>query len=59
MFLLYINANSVTNTKGCRGDGEGRQGKSGGGLAMDFTMKELYAIEEIQSEANLFRLLVG
>ena len=52
MFLLYIYANSVVNAKG---------NKSGdnSGLAMEFTMKELYAIEEIQSEKNLFRLLVG
>lgn len=52
MFLLYVYANSVVNAKG---------NKSGdnSGLAMEFTMKELYAIEEIQSEKNLFRLLVG
>ena len=28
------------------------------GVAMEFTKKELYAIEEIQGEENLFRLLV-
>ena len=51
MFLLYLYANSVNNTKG---------NKSGetSGMAMDFTMKELYAIEEIQSEENTFKLLV-
>ena len=52
MFLLYIYANSINNTKGNKSGNEG-------GLAMDFTMKELYAIDEIQSEENLFRLLVG
>jgi DNA helicase MCM8 len=51
MFLLYVQANSVNNTKGNKGDNSG--------LALDFTMKELYAIEEIQSEENLFRLLVA
>ncbi|XP_033753343.1 DNA helicase MCM8-like [Pecten maximus] len=52
MFLLYLQANSVHNTKG---------NKSGdtAGLAIDFSIKELYAIEEIQSEPNTFRLLVG
>ncbi|XP_041352396.1 LOW QUALITY PROTEIN: DNA helicase MCM8-like [Gigantopelta aegis] len=54
MFLLYLHANSVNNLKGNKSGGEGSSG-----LAMDFTMKELYAIEEIQSEPSLFRLLVG
>ncbi|XP_029642907.2 DNA helicase MCM8 [Octopus sinensis] len=52
LFLLYIQANSVTNPKG-KTTGESA------GLAMDFTMKELYAIQEIHSEKHLFRLLVG
>lgn len=54
MFLLYIHANSVSNPKGNKSSIE-----SGSGLAMDFTIKELYAIEEIQSEKNIFKLLVG
>ncbi|XP_071080734.1 DNA helicase MCM8-like [Haliotis cracherodii] len=54
MFLLYLHANSVSNLKGNKSGGEGSSG-----LAMDFTMKELYAIEEIHSQDNLFRLLVG
>lgn len=52
MFLLYIHANSVNNSKGNKSSSEG-------GLAMEFTMKELYGIEMIQSEDQLFRLLVG
>ncbi|XP_052226288.1 DNA helicase MCM8-like isoform X2 [Dreissena polymorpha] len=52
MFLLYIHANSVNNSKGSSKTGND-------GLAMDFTMKELYGIEMIQSEEQLFRLLVG
>lgn len=52
MFLLYVHANSVNNTKG-------NKSGSSEGLAMDFTMKELYGIEMIQSEEHLFRLLVG
>ena len=59
MFLLYIDANSVTNAKGSgKSHSPGDPGTSGV-LGLEFTMKELYAIEEIHSEANLFRLLVG
>ena len=46
MFLLYIHANSVVNAKGDKASND--QEQSNGGLAMDFTIKELYAIEEIQ-----------
>ena len=51
MFLLYIHANSVNNSKGNKSASDG--------LAMDFSLKELYGIETIQSEEQLFRLLVG
>ena len=57
MFLLYIHANCVTNAKGSQSNANEQPGQ-GTGLAVDFTMKELYAIEEIQSEEKLFRLLV-
>ncbi|CAG5115856.1 unnamed protein product, partial [Candidula unifasciata] len=58
MFLLYLHANSVDNAKGnTRKSGEDSSSRNG--LAMDFTMKELYAIREIQSQDNLFQLLVG
>ncbi|GAB1601268.1 DNA helicase MCM8 [Argonauta hians] len=53
LFLLYIQANCVSNPKGKATTVEST------GLAMDFTMKELYAIQEIHSETQLFRLLVG
>ncbi|XP_055892366.1 DNA helicase MCM8-like [Biomphalaria glabrata] len=56
MFLLYLYGNSINNTKGNK---KASDEESGSGLAMDFTMKELYAIQEIQSQENLFRLLVG
>ncbi|XP_064623313.1 DNA helicase MCM8-like [Lineus longissimus] len=54
MFLLYIHANSVNNAKGNKVTGD-----QGAGVAMEFSVKELYAIEEIQEEQNLFRLIVG
>ena len=61
MFLLYLHANSINNTKATRAaskSGSNSSG-SGGGMAMEFSMKELYAIQEIQSEPHLFRLLIG
>ena len=57
MFLLYLLGNAVVNAKG----NNSRSNKEGGGqsgLAMDFSMKELYAIQEIQSEEKLLQLLV-
>ncbi|XP_075060108.1 DNA helicase MCM8 isoform X2 [Mixophyes fleayi] len=57
MFLLYIEANSVSNSKGNRGkdtDGDGSHGTS-----MDFSLKDLYAIQEIQAQENLFKLIVN
>ena len=48
-FLLYVDANSVTNDKGTSG---------GSGAAVDFTMKDLYAVQEIQAQPDLFKLLV-
>lgn len=60
MFLLYIHVNSIQNSKGNRRGGSGGEAKeSGAGLAMDFSLKELYAIQEIQSQPDLYRLLVA
>lgn len=87
MFLLYLEATSVSNSKGtealldlkfglglCRvvsnvkeqqcGISVGLQSKSGQGSLEDhsggeeFSLKELYAIREIQSQPNLLRLIV-
>ncbi|XP_054879379.1 DNA helicase MCM8 [Poeciliopsis prolifica] len=61
MFLLYIEATSVCNTKGqlskCGSEGSGgsREDRTGG---EEFSLKELYAIQEIQSQPNLLRLIV-
>lgn len=55
MFLLYIHANSVSNTKG----GKKCADSQSSGVAMEFSMKDLYAVEEIHSQKNLFKLLVG
>ncbi|XP_069568999.1 DNA helicase MCM8 [Brachyistius frenatus] len=61
MFLLYIEATSVSNTKGqqAKSGGQGSGGsledRSGG---EEFSLKELYAIQEIQSQPDLLRLIV-
>ncbi|XP_038127120.1 DNA helicase MCM8 [Cyprinodon tularosa] len=61
MFLLYIEAISVSNSKGklskSGGDESGgsREDRTGG---EEFSLKELYAIQEIQSQPNLLRLIV-
>uniref|UniRef100_A0A7N8Y507 DNA helicase MCM8 n=1 Tax=Mastacembelus armatus TaxID=205130 RepID=A0A7N8Y507_9TELE len=54
MFLLYLEATSVSNTKG-QGSRGSLEGFSGG---EEFSLKELYAIQEIQSQPNLLRLIV-
>ncbi|XP_003953726.3 DNA helicase MCM8 isoform X2 [Pan troglodytes] len=57
MFLLYIEANSISNSKGQKTktseDGCKR------GMLMEFSLKDLYAIQEIQAEENLFKLIVN
>ncbi|NXP43899.1 MCM8 helicase, partial [Heliornis fulica] len=57
MFLLYIEANSVSNSKGQNPknfDDETFQRSF-----MEFSLKDLYAVQEIQAEENLFRLIVN
>ncbi|NXV15198.1 MCM8 helicase, partial [Cepphus grylle] len=57
MFLLYIEANSVSNSKGQKlknFDDETFQRSF-----MEFSLKDLYAVQEIQAEENLFRLIVN
>lgn len=63
LFLLYIHANSVMNAKRNSNETTGGTTEADSvmtsGLAMEFSIKELYAIDEIHSEKNIFRLLVG
>ena len=58
MFLLYIHANSLSNLKKSKKGSDG-SGGIGAGAAVDFSIKELYAIQEIQSQENLFKLIIG
>ncbi|KAF3824687.1 hypothetical protein GH733_010021 [Mirounga leonina] len=57
MFLLYIEANSVSNSKGQKTK-TSEDGCKHGAL-MEFSLKDLYAIQEIQAEENLFKLIVN
>ncbi|XP_040836911.1 DNA helicase MCM8 isoform X2 [Ochotona curzoniae] len=57
MFLLYIEANSISNSKGQKAE-TSEDGCKHGAL-MEFSLKELYAIQEIQAEENLFKLIVN
>ncbi|XP_049555956.1 DNA helicase MCM8 isoform X4 [Orcinus orca] len=57
MFLLYIEANSVSNSKGQKTKPSEDEYKHG--TLMEFSLKDLYAIQEIQSEENLFKLIVN
>ncbi|XP_072024490.1 DNA helicase MCM8-like [Amphiura filiformis] len=58
MFLLYLHANSVQNLKRGKKSSRDEEGASSE-VAMDFTIKELYAIQEIQAQKQLFQLIVG
>lgn len=56
MFLLYIEANSVSNSKGQKAQ-TAEDGCQHGAL-MEFSLKDLYAIQEIQAEESLLKLIV-
>jgi DNA helicase MCM8 len=60
VFLMYLHVNSLANSKGHMiSDSAGAVMQSGGGVSMEFSVKELYAIEQIHSEKNLFQLITG
>eukprot|EP00111_Clytia_hemisphaerica_P002704 TCONS_00007630-protein len=52
MYLLFIQAISISNDKEIKESGNAEENN-------DFSIKDLYAIQEIQSEKELFRLVVG
>ncbi|XP_004634339.1 DNA helicase MCM8 isoform X2 [Octodon degus] len=57
MFLLYIEANSVSNNKGQKT--ETCEDSCKHGTLIEFSLKDFYAIQEIQAEENLFKLIVN
>ncbi|XP_026701895.1 DNA helicase MCM8 isoform X2 [Athene cunicularia] len=56
MFLLYIEANSVSNSKGQNPKNFDETFQRS---FMEFSLKDLYAVQEIQAEERLFRLIVN
>uniref|UniRef100_A0AAR2J0Z5 DNA helicase MCM8 n=1 Tax=Pygocentrus nattereri TaxID=42514 RepID=A0AAR2J0Z5_PYGNA len=57
MFLLYIDANSVSNSKGQKNKPASEP--EGQGASVEFSLKELYGIQEIQAQEDLFKLIVN
>uniref|UniRef100_A0A672NXB8 DNA helicase MCM8 n=1 Tax=Sinocyclocheilus grahami TaxID=75366 RepID=A0A672NXB8_SINGR len=57
MFLLYIQANSVSNSKGQKS--KAASDSEGQGPSVEFSIKDLYAIQEIQAQEDLFKLIVN
>uniref|UniRef100_A0A8C2T597 DNA helicase MCM8 n=1 Tax=Coturnix japonica TaxID=93934 RepID=A0A8C2T597_COTJA len=57
VFLLYIEANSVSNSKGQKT--KNFEEETFQRSFMEFSLKDLYAVQEIQAEENLFRIIVN
>uniref|UniRef100_A0A671M3J9 DNA helicase n=1 Tax=Sinocyclocheilus anshuiensis TaxID=1608454 RepID=A0A671M3J9_9TELE len=57
MFLLYIQANSVSNSKGQKS--KAASDSEGQGPSVELSIKDLYAIQEIQAQEDLFKLIVN
>ncbi|XP_030638296.1 LOW QUALITY PROTEIN: DNA helicase MCM8 [Chanos chanos] len=57
MFLLYIEANSVSNSKGQKSKVASEMECQG--ASVEFSLKDLYAIQEIQAQDELFKLIVN
>lgn len=56
VFLLYIEANSISYTKGQKV--KNYEHVINQHVCMEFSLKDLYAVQEIQAEENLFKLVV-
>lgn len=56
MFLLYIEANSVSNSKGQKSKVTSEPECQG--TSVEFSLKDLYAIQEIQAQEDLLKLIV-
>ncbi|XP_061088318.1 DNA helicase MCM8, partial [Conger conger] len=57
MFLLYVEVNSVSNSKGQKSK-EAVEVEAQG-ASLEFSLKDLYAIQEIQAQEDLFKLIVN
>ncbi|XP_065178607.1 DNA helicase MCM8-like [Sycon ciliatum] len=68
-FLIYLEANSISNSKATAGSNGGSNSAGTGDNATDpasangphvqFSAKDLYAIQKIQEEDHLFRLIIN
>jgi DNA helicase MCM8 len=58
MFLLYMHVNCITSAKlgAGAGAGAGAGGESAGDL-ISFTIKDLYAVQEIQKQENVCKMI--
>lgn len=56
MFLLYIEANSLSNSKGQKNKSASEPESQE--TSVEFSLKDLYAIQEIQAQEDLFKLIV-
>uniref|UniRef100_A0AAY4CGP3 DNA helicase MCM8 n=1 Tax=Denticeps clupeoides TaxID=299321 RepID=A0AAY4CGP3_9TELE len=56
MFLLYIEANSVSNSKGQKSKVSSEPECQG--TSVEFSLKDLYAIQEIQAQEDLLKLIL-
>ncbi len=58
MYLLYLGANAITKVSAAASRGDDKDDQYGPGTVF-FAEKDLYAIESIAQEADLFRLIVN
>ncbi|XP_023695014.2 DNA helicase MCM8 [Paramormyrops kingsleyae] len=56
MFLLFLKANSISNSKGQKSKEEAEPESQG--ALVEFSLKDLYAIQEIQGQGDLLKLIV-
>lgn len=56
MFLLYIEANCLSNSKGQKNKSASEPESQE--TSVEFSLKDLYAIQEIQAQEDLFKLIV-
>uniref|UniRef100_A0A3B3T4H3 DNA helicase MCM8 n=1 Tax=Paramormyrops kingsleyae TaxID=1676925 RepID=A0A3B3T4H3_9TELE len=56
MFLLFLKANSISNSKGQKSKEEAEPESQG--ALVEFSLKDLYAIQEIQAQGDLLKLIL-
>jgi DNA helicase MCM8 len=59
LFLIYIDANSVDNNKQVNNNSSGNEHSNNKVDLMQFSAKDMFAIQEISDEKNVFKLIVN